>query len=115
MSEKKLTLEQVSVFTEKAAEKNGWKLNPEADFLESIVEGLHSNYLEYGYLLCPCREAWGDREKDRDVVCPCDYCAEDVKEFGHCYCGLYMSAEFIESGEEPGSIPERRPSELIPE
>jgi ferredoxin-thioredoxin reductase catalytic subunit len=115
MSEKKLTLEQVATFAENAARKNGWLLNPDPDFRESVIEGLHSNYLQYGYLLCPCREAWGEHDKDRDVICPCDYCADDVKDFGHCYCALYMSAEFVDSGADPGSIPERRSPELSPE
>ncbi|MDC7227521.1 MAG: ferredoxin-thioredoxin reductase catalytic domain-containing protein [Spirochaetales bacterium] len=115
MAAKKLNLDDVAAFTKKAAEKNGWVLNPDSDFRESVEEGLYNNYLQYGYLICPCREAWGEKDKDRDVVCPCDYCADDVKEFGHCYCGLYMSAEFVASGEEPGSIPERRSPELTPE
>lgn len=115
MSDKKLTLEQVSLFTQKAAAKNGWVLNPDAEFTDSVVEGLHNNYTAYGYMICPCREAWGERDKDRDVVCPCDYCGDDVTEFGHCYCGLYMSEKFVESGEEPGSIPERRDPEKSPE
>ncbi|HAK44737.1 MAG TPA: ferredoxin:thioredoxin reductase [Spirochaeta sp.] len=115
MADNKLTIEQISTFTEKAASKNGWVLNPDAEFRESIVEGLHNNYLQFGYLICPCREAWGERDKDRDVICPCDYCDDDVKEFGHCYCGLYASAEFVKSGEEPGSISERRAPELAPE
>ena len=109
-----MNLEQVAKFAEKAAAAGGWVLNADSDFRESVVEGLYNNYLQHGYFLCPCRESWDDRERDRDVICPCDYCAEDVKEFGHCYCGLYLSAEFIKSGEEPGSIPERRPSGLMP-
>ncbi len=114
MSGKKLTLENVKKFAANAAEKNGWVLNPDPDFLESVVEGLYNTYLEFGYMLCPCREGWGERERDRDVICPCHYAAADVAEFGHCYCGLYVSEKFIEAGGEPGSIPERRPEELMP-
>jgi len=115
MNDKKLTLDNVKAFTENAASRNGWVLNPDKDFRESVEEGLFENYKQYGYLLCPCREAWGSRERDRDVICPCSYCADDVAEFGHCYCALYLSEAFAASGDEPGSIPERRSSNLIPE
>lgn len=114
MADKKLKLENVAKFAENVSSKNGWVLNPDPDFRDSVVEGLYNNYLEYSYMICPCREAWGDRDKDRDVVCPCDYADDDVNEFGHCYCALYMSADFVDSKEEPGSIPERRPSKLVP-
>ena len=114
MPGKKLTLEKVALFTRNAADKNGWLVNPDDDFRESVVEGLFSNYEQFGYLQCPCREAWGERERDRDVICPCDYCDSDVEEYGHCYCGLYVSESFVKSGKEPSSIPERRPPELAP-
>lgn len=115
MSHKKLTIENVIKFAENAALKNGWVVNPDTDFRDSVLEGLFGNYEQYGYFQCPCREAWGEIERDRDVICPCKYCDEDVKEYGHCYCGLYLSEGFVNNGEEPGSIPERRSPELAPE
>ena len=115
MGGRKLTLENVHKFAQNAAAKNGWVLNPDPDFLESVVEGLFNNSEQFGYLLCPCRESAGSRESDRDIICPCDYAGDDIKEFGHCYCALYMSEEFVKSGEDPSSIPERRPEELMPD
>ncbi len=114
MAKKEMNLDDVVKFTRNAASMHGWAVNPEEDFHLSIAEGLLVNYNRYGYFQCPCREAWGEREKDRDVICPCSYCADDIKEYGHCYCALYMSEDFIKSGAEPGSIPERRPDELAP-
>ncbi|MBI9107507.1 MAG: ferredoxin:thioredoxin reductase [Spirochaetales bacterium] len=115
MSDNKFSLENVKKFSENTASRNRWRVNPDSDFRESVEEGLFENYKQYGYLVCPCREAWGSREKDRDIICPCEYCADDIIEFGHCYCALYMSEAFIASGEEPGSIPERRDQKLMPD
>jgi ferredoxin-thioredoxin reductase catalytic subunit len=115
MSDSKIDLDNVKEFSENAASKNGWAVNPDSDFRESVEEGLFENYKQYGYLVCPCREAWGERDKDRDIICPCTYCDDDIAEFGHCYCALYVSEVFIASGEEPGSIPERRAEELMPD
>lgn len=107
--EKKKTKEQTRKFMEMVAKKNGWYLNRDEEFLDMLAEGLTTNYNRYGYYSCPCRDADGDRELDKDIICPCDYCVPDQKEYGHCYCGLYLTPEFYESGKEPEAIPERRP------
>jgi ferredoxin-thioredoxin reductase catalytic chain len=101
-------------FVESVSGHKGWKLNPDGKFLEYLIEGLMVNYNRYGYFQCPCRDSWGEREKDRDIICPCDYCVPDQKEYGHCFCGLFLTRDFFSSGELPKSIPERRPQELYP-
>ena len=62
-------------------------------------------------MACPCRLAKEDREADKDIICPCDYRDEDVKEFGSCYCGLYVSQEWNEGKIQQQFVPERRPAE----
>ncbi len=106
---KEKNIEDTRKFVEMVAKKNGWKLNPDAEFVDSLIEGLTINYNRYGYFSCPCRDADGIKEKDKDIICPCDYCRPDQKEFGHCYCGLYLTQEFYNTGKEPQGIPERRP------
>lgn len=49
----------------------------------------------------------------RDVICPCVYAGEDITEYGHCFCGLFLSREFHTTGKEVQPIPERRPEELL--
>jgi ferredoxin-thioredoxin reductase catalytic subunit len=49
---------------------------------------------------------------DRDLICPCDYAPADVKEFGACYCNLYLRSDFYKTiNEEFVVVPERRPLE----
>jgi ferredoxin-thioredoxin reductase catalytic subunit len=67
------------------AEAAGYHLNPDRDFTLMLVEGLLRNKERYGYMLCPCRVGEGDREKDRDIICPCDYRDADLDEYGQCY------------------------------
>ena len=102
-------------FAEKVCENRGWKLNTDSEFLETVLQGLDTNRSKYGYYLCPCREGWGIRDKDRDIICPCEYAQEDIDEAGHCYCGLFLSEEFAESGNRVWAIPERRPDEFFPD
>ncbi len=109
-----MDLEGVRAFAVNTAKRFGYTLNGDEEFLRRILEGLLINFKRYGYFQCPCRDSWGNREKDRDILCPCAYCAPDVAEFGQCFCGLFLSDEFARSGKTPVSIPERRPDELFP-
>ena len=67
------------------AEFGGYHLNPDRETALMLVEGLHTNEGRYGYMLCPCRMGEGVREKDLDIICPCDYRDADLEEYGQCY------------------------------
>ncbi|TFG58980.1 MAG: ferredoxin:thioredoxin reductase [Spirochaetales bacterium] len=110
----KKTTETTRNFVEAVAKHQGWKLNSDREFLDSIITGLTATYNNYGYFRCPCRDSWGTREKDADIVCPCEYCRPDMQEYGHCYCGLFLTADFAAGGKPPSSIPERRPENRFP-
>ncbi len=99
-------------FLEAVTDKQGLVLNPDKDHVASVAEGLMEMYNSFGYFCCPCREAWGDRKKDRDITCPCSYCKADVEEYGQCYCGLFVSGGSPEK--ELSSIPDRRDEDLYP-
>jgi len=108
-----ITLEKVRLRAEADARTNGCYLNPDAQFLNDLFEGLKQNEERYGYPSCPCRLASGKFEVDRDIVCACDYRDPDVKEFGCCYCALYVTKDVFEGKTTIGPIPERRPKEKL--
>ena len=91
-----------------AAKSGGYYLNPDEEFTRDIVEALLVNTRRYGYQACPCRLAGGTRDKDLDIICPCDYRDPDLSEFGACYCALYVSGEIARGEREAEQIPERR-------
>ncbi len=95
-------------FATMVAAKQGWELNPDTDFTDSLIEGLTVNWNRYGYFLCPCRDSDGSREADASVICPCAYARDDVAERGHCFCALYLRSGFAAAGGVPGGIPDRR-------
>lgn len=86
-----------------------WAIRPNQEFLDTVAMGLEKNLKAYGYYLCPCRDGEGDKLKDADIICPCDYAAEDIEEHDQCYCGLFISQRMAASGEDISSIPDRRP------
>lgn len=97
----------------KSQEKQGIYFNKDRDLVYELLESLVLNRERYGYMACPCRLACGDREHDKDIICPCDYRAPDLEEFGACYCGLYISEAAHLNKIEVQYVPERRPPEKI--
>ena len=94
------------------AEAGGYHLNPDKEFTLELLRGLLTNEERMGYWACPCRLFDGVKEKDLDIICPCDYRDADLNEFDMCYCALYVSDEVIAGRKKlTGSIPERRPEQ----
>lgn len=91
------------------AEKSGYHLNPDSFFTKELIQSLLFNSKRYGYPACPCRLAAGEKKRDLDIICPCDYRDADLHDFSTCYCSLYVSRQVAEGREQlSGSIPERR-------
>jgi len=98
----------------KIQEPKGYYFNRDRERTLELLRALIENKNRYGYMACPCRLASGDREWDRDIFCPCVYREPDVKEFGSCYCNLYVSRDWNESTIPHPYVPERRPEEKNP-
>ena len=92
----------------KTQETKGYFFNKDRERVLELMEALLTNKERYGYMACPCRLAWGDRESDKDIICPCVYREPDMKEFGSCYCNLYVSKEWNEDKMPHAYVPERR-------
>lgn len=95
-------------------EKKGYFMNADLKRTMELIEGLIVNINRYGYMSCPCRLASGEREDDKDIICPCDYRDPDVDEFGACYCALFVSPEKKDDDVSHIKVPERRPADLMP-
>jgi ferredoxin-thioredoxin reductase catalytic subunit len=103
--------EELSEKLDKYARKQGLELNRDNELVMDLMRGLLKNEERYGYRSCPCRLAKYDKEVDKDIICPCDYRDPDVRDYGTCYCGLYVSPDWNKSGKPFTRIPERRPED----
>jgi ferredoxin-thioredoxin reductase catalytic chain len=97
----------------KAQEPKGYFFSRDKERVMDLMEALLVNKERYGYMCCPCRLSSGDREKDRDIICPCVYRTPDVEEFGSCYCNLYVSRDWNEEKIPHRYVSERRPVEKM--
>ncbi|MBW1670717.1 MAG: ferredoxin:thioredoxin reductase [Deltaproteobacteria bacterium] len=98
----------------KVQEPKGYYFNIDKERVFDLLDALLVNKKRYGYMSCPCRLASGERDLDKDILCPCVYRNPDVEEYGSCYCNLYVSKAWNEDKVTHVHIPERRPQEKIP-
>ena len=108
-----MTAQELYQTLKKTQEPQGYFFSPDTEHVMELLEALLTNKERYGYMVCPCRLASGDREKDRDIICPCAYREADVAEYGSCYCNLYVSEQWRRGEIEHRYVPERRPPEKM--
>lgn len=94
-------------------EPKGYFFNQDRERTFELLEALLANKQRHGYMGCPCRLLAGDRDADRDIICPCVYSAPDIAEYGSCYCNLYVSEDWNEGRIPHDYVPERRPPEKM--
>ncbi|MCU0558030.1 MAG: ferredoxin-thioredoxin reductase catalytic domain-containing protein [Desulfobacterales bacterium] len=105
--------EELYEMLKKSQEPKGYFFNKDRERVMDLMAALLFNKERYGYMGCPCRLVSGDKQNDRDIICPCVYRTPDVEEFGSCYCNLYVSKEWNEEKIPHPYVPERRPPEKI--
>lgn len=102
-------VEKLYGLLKKAQEPKGFYFSNDKKMVFDLIQGLVDNKNRYGYMCCPCRLASGEREKDKDIMCPCIYREADVEKYGSCYCNLYVSNEWNAGSIPHDYVPERRP------
>ncbi|MBI4699499.1 MAG: ferredoxin:thioredoxin reductase [Nitrospirae bacterium] len=109
-----MDVKQLHDMLQKVQEPKGYFFNNNSELVSDLLNSLLVNKGRYGYMSCPCRLAAGDRGSDADIICPCEYRTPDIKEYGSCYCGLYVSKEWNEGKIDRTYVPERRPRGKMP-
>lgn len=97
----------------KIQEARGFYFTKDKERMFDLLESLLANKRRYGYMACPCRLPSGDRDADKDIICPCVYREPDVAEYGSCYCNLYVSKAWNDGTIAHRYVPERRPPEKM--
>ncbi len=104
-------IEELYKKLKKTQEPKGYYFEKDKERVLVLLKALVFNKERYGYMACPCRLASGDRQADKDILCPCAYREADVKDYGSCYCNLYVSKAWNEAEIPHEYVPERRPPE----
>ncbi|MBU0628704.1 MAG: hypothetical protein KKC75_05925 [Nanoarchaeota archaeon] len=78
------------------AKDNDFKINPDSEHVGFIIQGVLKNEAKYGLKLCPCRLRDRTRQKDLELICPCNFKAHETwlnPKNGMpqmCWCGLFV-------------------------
>ncbi|MDO8137743.1 MAG: ferredoxin-thioredoxin reductase catalytic domain-containing protein [Candidatus Brocadiales bacterium] len=83
---------------ERYLDGTSYRFNPDAAVVEEVIKGLAIRRLKTGHEYCPCRVVTGNEEKDKKIVCPCDYHKKEIKHKGRCYCGLLVGPDYRAEG-----------------
>lgn len=103
-------IEKLYSALDKWAVQMDFRLNPDKPFVYELLNGLLTNELRYGYRSRPCRLTVGTLSEDKDIRCPCiAYMKDDVKEYGACFCELFVSIGRANGTQKRVVVPDRRP------
>jgi len=70
------------------------RLTFDEDMLNSLLDGVLTNEKNTGLRLCPCRIRNGKREQDLNLLCPCNFYAQQTwKDKDECWCGLFKKRD----------------------
>lgn len=75
------------------ASRNEFQVNPDAERVETLLEGVFANEANHGLKYCPCRLSTKDFAEDLKILCPCNFLIHETykeQEKGECWCGLFV-------------------------
>lgn len=76
------------------AASNDFMLNSDSEHVATVLEGVLASQQACGLRLCPCRLRDESRERDLELLCPCNFKRHDCwREEGRCWCGLFLKRE----------------------
>ncbi len=79
----------IAAFTQ----NNEFRVNPDADRVAMLLDGVMANEQNHGLKYCPCRLSCGDFIEDLKLVCPCNFAIHETyqgKPDGECWCSLFV-------------------------
>jgi ferredoxin-thioredoxin reductase catalytic chain len=100
-AKREVALKRVRRFVATYVAKGKYRLYPEPEVVENVVQGLADNLALHGRMYCPCAEVEDSKAKGSQMVCPCTPHHADIARQGYCDCALFASPEFLEAGPLP--------------
>lgn len=89
-------IKESSKWMGKYAKAKGIVVNPNKMYLTNLKIWIAENEEIYGQRICPCFEATGDKNMDRELLCPCSFAAQDIEDHGTCHCNLFGKADLTD-------------------
>lgn len=72
-------------------ESDKFVLNSDMQVVTDVAIGIFDNEVKKGFKYCPCRLPTGNKVKDLELICPCNFKIQDTwKDRGECWCSLFV-------------------------
>ena len=87
----------------------GFKLTPDAELAEFLLEQEVKLEVRHGVPFCPCRPIRRDRARDMQIVCPCiPFHRAHFDAMKRCWCGLFVHQDVT----DPDTLPQVSAKEM---
>lgn len=87
-------IERLHRMVRRWTERTGYRLNPEPEVVEGIIQALARSSTTHGVPYCPCRDLTGDHQMDRANICPCVHHHAEIAQDNHCRCVLFVGEDY---------------------
>jgi ferredoxin-thioredoxin reductase catalytic subunit len=94
---REVALKRVRKFVATYTAKGKYRLYPQAEVVENVIQGLADNLVAHGRMYCPCADVEASKAKGSEMVCPCKPHHADIARQGYCDCALYADPAFVEA------------------
>ena len=90
-------------FFSRVVEPLGFKLTPDTELKEFLLDQEVILETKHGTPFCPCQPLRNDRARDMKMVCPCiPFHREHFDAIKRCWCGLFVHEDVI----DPNTLPQ---------
>lgn len=101
--------ESLKYLYERVVTPLGFKLTPDAELVDMLLEAEVKLEQDKGAPYCPCQGRSGVRTEDMQIVCPCiPFHREHFDAMKRCWCGLFVHQDVT----DPDSLPQLPPDEV---
>ena len=96
-------IKQQKTWMGKYVVKKGYALNPNWMMSTNLSIWLTEMEETFGKRYCPCFEPSGNEKLDIQMLCPCKFIDEEIKEYGTCHCALFGAIDLDKADWEASS------------
>ena len=108
------TIEDLKAYMVPFAERLGYKLNTETDFVDEVLAAELDILERDGDVYCPCRIRTGNPKEDAQIVCPCiPFYSDQFAAIEKCWCGLFIRAGIADGADLIGVIEEPEKGSIV--